>query len=72
MPPLESVEEVSSRLEEQQELGQGLGQGSSMSSRPPRQLRSRNVARLVKGSKTVKFHDIVECVELDQCYREKA
>ena len=42
-----------------------------MSSRPPRQLRSRSVARSVKGSKTVKFHDIVECVELDQYYQEK-
>ena len=64
--PLEPVEEVSSRIEEQEELGQG----GSTSSRPPRQLRSRNVARSVKGSKTVKFHDIVECVELDQHYRE--
>ena len=68
--PLEPLDEASSRLEEQQELGQG----GFMSSRPPRQLRSRNVARSVKGGgggKTVKFHDMVECVELDQHYREK-
>ena len=67
VPPLEPHEEASSRLEDQQELGQR----GSMSSRPNRQLRNRNVARSVKGSKTVKFHDIVECVELDQYYREK-
>ena len=60
-------EEVSGRLEEQEELGQG----GSTSSRPPRQLRSRSVARSVKGSKTVKFHDTVECVELDQYYKEE-
>ena len=47
VPPLESVEEVSGRLEDQEELGQR----GSMPSRPPRQLRNRNVARLVKGSK---------------------
>ena len=67
IPPLESVEEVSSRLEEQHELGQG----GSTSSRPSRQLRSRNVARSVKESKTVKFHDIVECMKLDHYYQEK-
>ena len=67
IPPLEPLDEASSRLEEQQ----NSGQGGSMSSRPPRQLRSRNVARSVKGSKIVKFHDMVECVELDQHYREK-
>ena len=58
---------MSSRLEEQHELGQG----GSTSSRPSRQLRSRNVARSVKESKTVKFHDIVECMELDHYYQEK-
>ena len=54
------------RVEEQQEVDQG----GSMTSRPPRQLRSRNVARSVKEMKTVRFHDIVECVELDQHYCE--
>ena len=42
-----------------------------MFSRPPRQLRNRNVARLVKGNRTVKFHDLVECVDVDQHYHEK-
>ena len=55
------------RLEEHRESGQG----GSTSSRPPRQLRSRNVARSIKGSKTVKFHDVVDCIELDQRYQEK-
>ena len=63
----EPVEEDSGRLEEHEELGQR----GSTSSRPPRQLRSRNVARSIKESKIVKFHDIVECIELDQPYQER-
>ena len=55
------------RLEEHRESGQG----GSTSSRPPRQLRSRNVARSIKGSKTVKFYDVVDCIELNQHYQEK-
>ena len=42
-----------------------------MSSRPSRQLRNRNVAHSVKGNRTVQFHDLVECVDLDQHYHEK-
>ena len=41
-----------------------------MTSRPPRQLRNRNVARSAKGTKIVSFYDTVECVELDQHYCE--
>ena len=55
------------RLEEHRESGQG----GSTSSRPPRQLRSRNVARSIKCNKTVKFHDVVDCIELNQHYQEK-
>ena len=61
------MDEAPSGLEEQQEVRQG----GSMSSRPPRQLRNRNVARSVKGNRTVKFHDLVECVDRDQHYHEK-
>ena len=42
-----------------------------MSSRPPRQLRNRNVARLIKGDKVVKFHDVVDCIDFDQHYQEE-
>ena len=66
LPHLEPLNEDLERVEEQQEVGQG----GSMTSRPPRQLRNRNVARSVKETKTVRFHDIVECVELDQHYCE--
>ena len=66
LPPLEPSGEGLERVEEQQEIGQG----GSMSSRPPRQLRSRNIARSVKENKTVRFHDTVECVEVDQHYCE--
>ena len=66
IPSLERAE-ASSGLGEQQEIGQG----GSMSSRPPRQLRSRNVARSVKKNRTVKFHDLVECVDENQRYYEK-
>ena len=67
LPPLELIEGDLGRLEEQRESGQG----GSTSSRPPRQLRSRNVARSIKGSKTVKFHDVVDCIESNQHYQEK-
>ena len=67
LPPLEPIEGDLGRSEEHRELGQG----GSTSSIPPRQLRSRNVARLIKGNKTVKFHDVVDCIELDQHYQEK-
>ena len=65
-PPLEPLNEGLERVEEQQEIGQR----GPMSSRPPRQLRSRNVARSIKEKKIVRFHNTVECVELDQHYCE--
>ena len=66
LPPLEPLDEGLERVEEQQEIGQG----GSMTSRPSRQLRSRNIARSVKENKTVRFYDKVECVELNQHYSE--
>ena len=51
LPPLVPIEEELSRSEEQKELGHG----DSTSSRPSRQLRSRTVARSIKGDKTVRF-----------------
>ena len=47
IPPLEPLNEDRESVEEQQEIGQG----GSMTSRPPRQLRSRNVARSVREIK---------------------
>ena len=49
-----------------------MGQdGDAISSRPPRQLRNRSVARSLKGSKNVKFCEFVEYLEQDQCFKEK-
>ena len=67
LPPPERVEFDSNRSGDRQEVGQG----GSMSSRPPRQLRNRNVARLIRGDKVVKFHDVVDCIDFDQHYQEE-
>ena len=49
-----------------------MGQdGDAISSRPPRQVRNRNVARSLKGSKNIKFCEYVECIEQDRCFQEK-
>ena len=50
--------------------GQNGQNGGATSSRPSRQLRNRNVARSVKDSKSVKFHEVVGCVEQDHYYQE--
>ena len=70
LPPLELIEEDDiPRMEETQRIS---GQdGDATSSRPPRQLRNRSVARSVKGSKNVTFCEFIECIEQDQCFREK-
>ena len=70
LPPLELIEEDDiPRMEETQRM---TGQdGDATSSRPPRQLRNRSVARSVKGSKSVTFCELIECIEQDQCFREK-
>ena len=70
LPPLEPIEEGDiHRMEEMQRM---TGQdGNATSSRPPRQLRNRSVARSVRGSKSVKFHEYLDCIEQDQCFREK-
>ena len=71
LPPLELIEEGDLARLEEEEAQRGSGQEGSMSSRPPRQLRNRNVARSIKDNKTVKFHGVVDCVESDQHYQEK-
>ena len=68
LPPLELIEEGDIPRIEEARSGQD---GDATSSRPPRQLRNRNVARSLKGSKTVRFCELVDCVELDQCFQEK-
>ena len=70
MPSLELIEEGDiPRIEEAQRASGHNGEATS--SRPPRQLRSRNVARSVKGSKNVKFYEIADCIEQDRCFQEK-
>ena len=70
LPPLDLIEEEDiPRMEETQRMN---GQDREVtSSRPPRQLRNRSVARSVRGSKDVTFCDYIECIEQDQCFREK-
>ena len=75
LPSLELIEEGDIDRIEEHPQGENLpdqnGQNKGVtSSRPPRQLRNRNVARSVKGSKSVRFHDVVECVEQDHYYQE--
>ena len=75
LPPLELIEESDiGRIEEHtqdENLPDQNGQnGDVTSSRPPRQLRNRNVARSVKNSKSVRFYDVVDCVEQNHCYQE--
>ena len=44
---------------------------SGISSRPVRQLRNRNVARLLKGSKSVRFKDVVDCIDQESTATKK-
>ena len=69
LPPLELIEGGDiPRLEETR--GTSGQDGGATSSRPPRQLRNRNVARSVKGSKNVRFCEFVDCIEQDQRFQE--
>ena len=45
--------------------------GSSTSTRTPRQLRNRSVARSITSKRSVKFHEVVDCLEQDQHYQER-
>ena len=63
LPPLELIEEGDvDRIEEgprgENIPGQNGQNGSDTSSRPARQLRNRNVARSVKGSKSVRSYSV--------------
>ena len=70
LPPLVPIEEGDiTRLEEEER--RRSGQEGSMSSRPLRQLRNRNVARSIRDNKDVRFCDIVDCIEFDQHSQEK-
>ena len=65
------ISRTEERLQGENLPGQNGQNGGSTSSRPSRQLRNRNVARSVKGSKSVRFHDVVDCVEQDHYYQER-
>ena len=74
LPPLVPMEEsdlarLNLRNSVQGDSTQGQA-GSSTSSRSPRQLRNRSVARSIMGERNVKFHDVIDCIDQDQHYQE--
>ena len=75
LPPLIPMEEsdlprlnLRNSLQEDSIQGQA---GGSTSSRAPRQLRNRSVARSITGNRRVRSREVIDCLEQDQHYQQR-